>query len=424
MRKPLIRPFRGTRYDESIAGDVGRLLAPPYDVSSPELIARLHERSPLNMTHLEHVRTEDGADPHALVARRYETWQRDGVLRRDDRPALYRYDHTFLFDGQARTRRGFFAAVRLAHWDERIVLPHERTFPGPVAERRGRLRAVRANLSPVYLLANDPSGAFGGLLNADGERLAETTDPDGESHVLTRIDDDRVAEIVRAIAGSRLFVADGHHRYEAALAFRDEDRDSRGKTRNGGSDFVLALIAGASDPNVLILPTHRLVGGLESFDPDVIRSRLSACFELGPPRPMPDSVEPGRDVVAVVRFAGEPLGRRIALRPESPHAALMPADRSPAWKRLPAAILESVVFEHVLGLEPDAMRAHVGFTPDESAANAAIDTGKAQIAFLLPAPSVADLVAVAEAGDRMPPKSTYFYPKVPAGLVIYDFAQS
>src|SRR5215212_7455819 len=202
MQKPIIRPFRAVRFDESVAGDVGRLLAPPYDVSSPELIARLHERSPLNMTHLEHVRTEDGADPHVLVAARYRRWLSDGILRHDDRPALYRYDHTFRVDGHDCTRRGIFATVRLAHWEERIVLPHERTFPGPVAERRGRLRAVRANLSPVYLLANDPTGRFGELLNAVGERLVETTDPDGESHVLTRIKQDRDNEIVRSVAGT------------------------------------------------------------------------------------------------------------------------------------------------------------------------------------------------------------------------------
>jgi YD repeat-containing protein len=424
MRKPIIRPFRAVRFDESVAGDVGRLLAPPYDVSSPELIARLHERSPLNMTHLEHVRTEDGADPHALVAARYRRWLHDGVLRQDDRPALYRYDHTFRVAGRERTRRGIFAAVRLAHWDEHIVLPHERTFPGPVAERRGRLRAVRANISPVYLLASDPTGRFGELLNSGGERLVETTDPDGESHVLTRIEQDRVDEIVRAIAGTKLFVADGHHRYEAALAHRDEERAAHGGATDGGSEFVLALIADAADADVLILPTHRLVNGPPDVDPDVVRSRLAAHFTLEPIQPETDSPRAADDFVAVVRFAGEASAWRLGLRPGSPHTELMPANRDAAWRRLPAAILESVVFEHVLGMDQATIRERVTFTHDAGAANAAVDDGQAQIAFLLPAPSVADLVTVAEAGDRMPPKSTYFYPKVPAGLVIYDFAQS
>src|SRR5215213_11222504 len=226
MRQPTIRPFRAIRYDERVAGGLGLLLAPPYDVSTPGLIEELHRRSRLNMTHLEHVRPDPGENPHELVADRYRRWRADGVLRIDDRPALYRYDHTFRIDGVERTRQGIFAAVRLAHWEERIVLPHERTFPGPVAERLGRLRAVRANLSPVYLLANDPTGRFGELLNAVGERLVETTDPDGESHVLTRIKQDRDNEIVRSVAGTRLFVADGHHRYEAALAYRDEERSA------------------------------------------------------------------------------------------------------------------------------------------------------------------------------------------------------
>src|SRR5215217_2334484 len=277
MRQPTIRPFRAIRYDERVAGGLGLLLAPPYDVSTPGLIEELHRRSHLNMTHLEHVRPDPGENPHELVADRYRRWRADGVLRIDDRPALYRYDHTFRIDGVERTRQGIFAAVRLAHWEERIVLPHERTFPGPVAERLGRLRAVRANLSPVYFLAHDPSGRFAECLHADGERIAETTDPDGESHLLARIDDERtIRGIVAAVAATRLFVADGHHRYEAALALRDEELDAGPSA--GGQEFVLALIADAADPNVLILPTHRLVDGLPDFDRTAILRSLAARF--------------------------------------------------------------------------------------------------------------------------------------------------
>lgn len=380
------------------------------------------------MTHLEHVRPDPGANPHAIVANRYRQWRADGVLCRDARPALYRYDHTFFLDGERRTRRGIFAAVQLARWDERIILPHERTFPGPVAERLGRVRAVRANLSPVYLLAHDRSGAFGRLLaDETGEPLAETTDPDGETHTLARIDDPTaIAEVAGVLGSTQLFVADGHHRYEAALALRDELRKADGASvEPAGPEFVLALIADAADPDVLILPTHRLVRGLGDVDPEEIRRRLGELFTLEPAGPVSAGAVPETgDAISLIRFAGEAAWWRLRAKSGRPHERLMPADRSSAWRRLPAAVLETAVFEHVLGLPAGDLQKYVRFTHEAAAAARAVGSGSAQIAFVLPAPSVADLVAVAEAGDRMPPKSTYFYPKVPAGLVVYDFAES
>lgn len=426
MGEPVIRPFRAVRYDEQVAGDLGKLLAPPYDVSSPDLIARLLDRSPLNMIHLEHVRPDPGDDPHALAAERYRQWLTAGVLRRDDRPAFYAYDHTFTLDGHRRTRRGIFAAVHLARWDERIVLPHERTFPGPVTERLGRLRAVGANLSPIYLLADDRTGAFAELLSdSPVEPLADSTDPDGESHRIARIDDAAtISRLIGVVAASQLFVADGHHRYEAALALRDQSE------RPPGSDFVLAMIADARDPNVVILPTHRVVRDLPDFDAAAIRARLATVFSLerlqaasGQASATPDRGAFAGGTISLLRFAGEEIWWRLTPRPDTAHLASMPSQRSDAWRELPAAILESVVFD-LLGLAGGTFAPEVRFTHETSEAIASVFAGEAQIVFLLPAPTVSNLIAVARAGDRMPPKSTYFAPKVPAGLAVYDFAGS
>src|SRR5688500_4873477 len=221
-----VRPFPAVRYGQDAARDLGRLIAPPYDVTRPDLVVRLHQRGQYNMVHLEHVRPDPGDDPHALAALRYRQWLRDGILARDETPALYRYDHTFTIDGRRHTRRGVFAVVRLAAWEERIVLPHEDTFPAPVHERHRRLRAVQANLSPLYLLVRDPGGDVRSLLDGLGNAPdVEAIDPDGELHRLTALRDSaRIGRLRELFANRRLYVADGHHRYEAALAYRDERR--------------------------------------------------------------------------------------------------------------------------------------------------------------------------------------------------------
>jgi uncharacterized protein (DUF1015 family) len=424
-----VRPFGAIRYGEALARDLGNLIAPPYDVNRPDLLAALLERSPYNMVHLEHVRPDPGDDPHELAAARFRLWLREGVLARDDAPAFYRYDHTFAIDGRRLTRRGIFAAVRLADWDERIVLPHEGTFPGPVGERLRRLRAVRTNLSPIYLLARDPAGDFRSLLAATDTAgpTVEAVDPDGEGHRLTTLTDGEVGRrLQEVLTGRPLYVADGHHRYEAALAYRTERRGESG--RSNGHEYVLALISDADDPSVAILPTHRLVRALPEFDPDGTRAALARKFELdhvpaGADSPLDatfGAVSQEAGTICLARFAGEAGYWRLHPRSGSPHAALLPPDRSPAWRALPTAVLEHVILEQVLGLSGDRRFAHVAHTHDAATAVAAVEHGEAQIAFLLRPSTVDELIAVADAGDRMPPKSTYFSPKVPAGLVIHD----
>jgi uncharacterized protein (DUF1015 family) len=431
-----VRAFRAVRFGEAVSPDLGSLIAPPYDVNRPELLAALLARSPYNMVHLEHVRPDPGDDPHALAAERYRRWLRDRILRRDEAPSLYRYDHTFTIDGRRLTRRGVFALVGLAAWAERVVLPHEGTFPGPVAERHRRLRAVRANLSPIYLLARDPSGDFRALLDAEhaGAVTIEATDPDGELHRLTPFTDPEARRRLGEIfAERRLYVADGHHRYEAALAYRDERREAQAaRSLAGGEhaahDYVLALISDADDPSVVILPTHRLVHSVSGFDPRAIRRALADHFAL---EQLPRRGEAGgagaldaatreRGTICVALFAGETGAWRLRARAETPHATLLPANRSPAWRALPTAILEHVVLGHALGLTGERRLAHVAHTQDAAAAATAVERGEAQAAFLVRPSTVDELIAVADAGDRMPPKSTYFSPKVPAGLVIHD----
>jgi uncharacterized protein (DUF1015 family) len=422
-----VRAFRGVRYRAEIARNLGNLIAPPYDVTTPHLIEDLRDRDPHNMVHLEHVEVAPGHDPHRHAAELYREWRDDGVLIRDERPALYLYDHWFTLDGKPIRRRGVMAAVRLAPWSERVVLPHEETFPGPKRERLRRLRAVQANLSPLYLLFRDPDHVVRELLGRASSRTPDETgiDPEGQRHVLTLIDNrDVIASVQAYFADQPLYVADGHHRYEAAVEYRDE-RAEAGFTcpapapdLEGAEQFVLALLCATDDPGVMVLPTHRLVRGVPDFDPATVRAKLGEFFDLEQISANA-STDPG-DAICLVKFAGETGLWRLSARPDNAHLALMPTDKSEVWRKLEVSILTSAVIQDTLGIRPEHALDKVSYTSSAAQALDAVASGEAQLAFLVAPSTVDDLMTIADAGDRMPPKSTYFWPKVPAGLVIHD----
>lgn len=420
-----VRAFRGVRYGEQIARNLGDLIAPPYDVTTPDLIQDLRARDPHNMVHLEHVEVEPGHDPHRHAAELYREWRDDGVLIRDEQPALYLYDHWFRHEGAAVRRRGVLAAIRLAPWSARIVLPHEETFPRPKLERLRRLRAVQANLSPLYLLYRDPDQRVAQLLAA-AERSPDETgvDPDGDRHELTRLADRSLIEqIQRYFVDQRLYVADGHHRYEAAFEYRDE-RAAAGFTcpvpspdLEGAEQYVLALVCAADDPGVFVLPTHRLVRGIADFDPEKARADLRRYFEL---ELAADSSFEDSDAICLIWFGSGQGLWKLSPRADRAHEALMPEGKSDAWRKLDLAMLSSAVLDGVLGIRPEDALDHVSYTSSIDQAMHSVGTGEAQMALLVEASTVHDLMTIADAGDRMPPKSTFFWPKVPAGLVIHD----
>ncbi len=434
-----VRTLRGVRYRGEVATDLGRLVAPPYDAAPADGGRALN---PFNIGQIEDVNPRADGDPHALAARRYRSWLREGVLGVDPQPALYLHEQTFNHAGERLVRRGLLARVRLARWNERVVLPHERTVPGPRLERLARLRAVQANLSPLYLLYRDPSGELRRLLDAVGNRPADAAgvDPTGDAHRLIVCTDRALADQVGrffAASGRRLYMADGHHRYEAALAYRDECRAQTRASRtpslpDAPHEFVLALLADAGDPGVRVLPTHRLIRGLPALDAERIRTTLASLFDLERVPPVAgkgvlnheeDAVRsPGRPI-CTLRFAGESDGWRLRAKPGSPHESLMPTMHSPEWRLLDVAVLHTVVIERALGVPVDRLAAHVAFTPDAAVAEAALNRGEAQLAAFLARPSLSDLLAVANAADPLPLKSTYFQPKAPAGLVIHDLAE-
>jgi uncharacterized protein (DUF1015 family) len=410
-----VRPLRGVRFDARRTGPIGSLIAPPYDVA-----AEPANGADFSIRKIESVDLGCGGDDHSLAAARYQEWLDHGALRRDAVPAIYIHRHQFSHDRTVISRTGLLARVRLTDWSERIVLPHERTTRGPREERLDRLRAVRANLSPLYFLYRDADSELRQLIAdhaGSSESLADR-DQMGGTHHLTAVTDSTIhARLSAAFARRTLFVADGHHRYEAALAYRDECRERYGRDPDAPWEFVLALLAAVEDPGVIVRPTHRVLIDGRHGSPRLVLQLLQRWFDVSA-TPLTALLPDARFICRVVLRDAHGIWD-IRARSGDPHHALMPGARDAAWRSLGVAAVESIV-ESLFGVTDQTAERRVVPAIDEADAAGQVREGRAQAAFLLPAPSLDRLIAVAEEGDLLPAKSTWFEPKAPAGLVIND----
>ncbi|MGH2498898.1 MAG: DUF1015 family protein [Candidatus Limnocylindria bacterium] len=399
-------PFHGLRYDEGVAGPLGDLVAPPYDVISEEARGRLYQRSPYNAVRLEHGRDEPGDDP---TGNRYtrakaflEQWLEKGVLRVDHAPAFYLHDHYFDLGGERIRRRGFLGALRLYQEGRGIVRPHERTFPGPKTDRLRLLRLTRLNTSPVFGMFEDRRGEVAGALEAwmvrGPARLVGEARAGAERHLVWRLDEKALtAKLRAALKDKRIYIADGHHRYETALAYLKEERDAtRIELDEDTPNYVLAFLCALDDPGLRILATHRVLrGGREA-----LAAAVERAFDASPiDRGALGDTQPG--IVLAHRGAFSEL--RVK---ETTDLSSLPE----AWRVLPVAQAE----ELLVGPAREA-GAEVSHEHDTEAAIDAAAGGAS--ALLLRAVDTATLQRIADAWQRLPPKTTYFYPKVPAGLV-------
>ncbi len=422
-----VRAFRALRYNPAVVGDWGAVLGPPYDVIDEAQRARLLARSPYQITHVE---SPDGLDAIDAAGDRLRQWRRDGALTQDATPAYYLAQHRFNHAGREHTRLSLYAAVRLTPWDDGDVLPHEWTMSGP-KEARMRLRgAARADISPIMSVVPDRDGVIGKLLDAalDAEPALQGTDAGGEHHSLRPIDNpDTVAALRAAFAADTLYIADGHHRYESALQYRDLRAGEAGDAWSGdeGENFILMGIVRAADPGLIVGATHRLVH--VSPPPDAL-DRIRASFDVEDAGPAAGDLDAllgklaaaGTDTVAMAVVGLQP-GRAHLLRARQPVS--LPNDVPRSWAALGAALLQYLVLDPVLAIDDEALRAGqaVRYSHDAAAVVSAVADSSAALAFILNPPTLEQTFASADAGDRMPQKSTYFTPKLPTGVVLHAF---
>jgi uncharacterized protein (DUF1015 family) len=409
-----IQPLRAIHYDLAAAGPLDRLAAPPYDVIDADLRRDLASRSPHNVVEID---LPEADDPYAHAAELFEQWQMDGVLTRDREPALWAVTQTYRApDATERVRHGFFCRVRITDYGPGKIRPHERTHPAAKEDRLRLMRSTRANLSPIFSLYDDPAGtAWSALAPAtESSPWGEVTDDDGTVHRLWRIADPIViARVQAALADAELLIADGHHRYETARTYA---REIGGE---GDHHYVLMCLVSMSDPGLTVFPTHRLVGNLEDDRRARLEEELQRDFDV-------DEIDV-RQVVPEGGNGGPPTygyldqeGRSLRLRLGSPAAADRAlADHSPSYRSLDTAVLEKLVLEDTLGLTEEDISHQRGlaYARDLDQTRELLGSGDYEVAFLLRPTPIEQVREVAQAGETMPPKSTYFYPKLLSGLL-------
>lgn len=429
-----VRPFRGLRFDPERVGDLSRVLCPPYDVISPEERAALVEGSPFNLVRVELPRAEQG-DPYAEAARVLAAWRGEGVLVADEAACFYLYEVRFRAGDEEHTRRSLVGALRLEPWEVGQVLPHERTMAGPKQDRLRLMRATRANVSPLWALYGRGSPALDEAWEAlsTAAPLAEFSLEDRTAHRCWQVDQPELVERIRAdFTDQRLVIADGHHRYETALAYRDERAAEGELPPDHPARFVLAHLSAADDPGLMILPTHRLVRDLGPLDQAELESELGGdwhaeyfpIWEDVPPEQVKALLEQLHAQGQAERVVGlygpdTTIFTILILRNKQLMQERAP-ERSEAWRDLEVALLELGLLEPLLE-QAGAEREHaIAYERDPYAALQAVRRGQYQLAFLLNATRPEQVMAVVESGERMPEKSTYFYPKLPSGLVLRD----
>ena len=433
-----IRPFRGLRYQAGQVGDLARVIAPPYDIISPAEQRALHARSPHNIVRLEYGEARDddseANNRYTRAAATLAQWLASGVLVQDETPAFYVYDQEFEHGGARYRRRTLLTRVGLEEWAKGTVRPHEHTLAHPKEDRLRLLRACRANVSPVFTLYRDPQGVVSSALQdaVSGRSPAAVAEQDKAKHTLWPLTEETVQRwLEQQLAPATLYIADGHHRYETALAYRDERRAAATAwSGQEAENFVLAGLTAAEDPGLLILPIHRLVQLPQADDSVLERLRQHLAVEevtpaqsrgqAAPHRLLELMAERGRSATAFgLCWPGERLFLLTAQDPQGLVARFCP--ECPAqWRTLDVALLEFALLRTILGIDPKRIEegGAVAIAPDAHEAWQEVQAGRYSAAFLLNPVPVEKVLAVADAGQRMPPKTTFFHPKLATGLVI------
>ncbi|MSR56240.1 MAG: DUF1015 domain-containing protein [Planctomycetaceae bacterium] len=427
-----VHPFCGWRYDVSQVGDLSDVTCPPYDVIDAEFQERLYDLHPCNVVRLELNRDEPGdTDPDEKYRRAAEflrRWMHQGVLLQEREDALYVYHQVFTWAGQTYTRRGFLGRIRLERFGEGKVFPHEQTMSGPKADRLKLLEACQMNLSPVFGLFPDKDNAVQSPLEKAvlGITALEATDHLGVVHRLWPVSEHSVVDPVRrAMWDKPVFIADGHHRYETAINYRD-GLQSAGKLNGpeAPANFALMMFVGMSDPGLIILPTHRLVSNLPPLTATQIKTALAPNFSVETIGTGPTAARETWELIdaagrqGILGFGTTSDGEWLLARltDGSPMRDLAP-DQSDDWHGLGVSLLHKLVIEHLLKPFHQAQPPQCRYVHQLEEVEAAQKANEVPLACLVPPAQIEHVEQIAARLEKMPPKSTYFYPKLQTGLV-------
>lgn len=425
--------FPGIRYNRELSNNLEELITLPYDVISAADQDRYYDAHPNNVIRLELGRKfrEDDAtnNRYTRSAQFLREWLAEGVLVPEEKPALYLYRQEFTVDNQKKTRTGVIGGVKIEPYENKVILPHEETLPGHKADRLELMRHCGANFSPIFGLYADKEKTLDDIFARISALTpdAACTSEYGQEYLWVITGEDDIAAIQAALAEKQVLIADGHHRYETAQTFLRE----RQCPDSAPCRYVMMTLVNLYDPGLTILPTHRLVKNLPDVDFQALLSALSADFLLAEYR-LDDEGRLEHFMTMARSLGAEGAhafglsrdGNTIHLLVLKDHVNLdkvMPADKSPSWRRLDVAILQVLVLEKLLGIDAKRQLSgeNLSYTRDENEALAALRDQSHQLAFLLNASPMDTVTEVARSGEKMPQKSTFFYPKLITGLVMY-----
>lgn len=427
-----VRPFRGIRYKD--CSGLASLICPPYDVINPRQEQELRNGNPYNFINIEYPQPmagdNDTQDKYTRALKYFQKWIDNDIFTQDRQSMYYLHEHTFNYRGKEFKRVELFARVRLKEWNKMIIRPHERTLSGPKRDRINLINTLKINTSPIYCLYNDSDKRLSDLICG----LTDTTtdiefDADaGEHHRIRLIDDPKVNSMIQeAFQSKYLYIADGHHRYESALSYRDDWRAlNPGYSGDAAANYTLMALTDMSDAGLLILPTHRLVKGVHYSKLQGFENKLNEYFDIR--RVSTDYCGSGSDINTLLdahssdfMIYGLNTGEALILRERNREQieGLMPDGHTNAYNRMDTSIVDHVILEHIL--EMDTMsEEHIAFEHDLDSACRRVDSGEFQFAFILKPVLPETIKEISDSQDRMPRKSTYFYPKIPSGMVIHS----
>ena len=432
-----VHPFRGYRYNKEKISNLANVICPPYDVMTEQQQNSLRACSPYNYINLEESKSlpndSEQNNKYTRAASLLDTWIKQDILKRDDSAVFYLHEHSFSLKNKTFTRRDLMARVRLYEWEEMVVRPHEGTLSGPKSDRINLLWALNANTSPVFSLYEDrDKTVYNALEKAWLEEPVFDISVDGERHTLRLLSDQKTIDAAsNAFAAKNLYIADGHHRYESAIYYRNELSNCHGSLpANHAANFVMMCLVDFDDAGLLILPPHRLLRGLSSSTLDNLTQNLTNFFEV-----IPFDIRAADGWAESQKLLNDKKYLRLGLYGLAQDGAwhdkmlvltlkdfslasdMMPYHHSEMYKKLDVSIVDHVILEEMLGLNSHE-ESMISYVTDKNECIRLVDSNEYQLCFFVRAITPDDIKAIADARDRMPRKSTYFFPKLPSGLVL------
>ena len=427
-----ILPFRGILYNKEKIKNIEAVMAPPYDVISPQTRDELYKAHTYNIVRIILGKESRGDNKknnkYTRAAGFLKEWFKEGILKKDDKPSIYIYEQYYLYKGKQKKRIGFISLMKIEDPASSLVLPHEHTFSKPKKDRLNLIRNAKANTCPIFCIFQDDADRVTNIIRKYAGKRPPIIDIylEDVNHKLWKMTDLKIINIIRReLEKKQVFIADGHHRYEVALTFRDEMRKRLGRRCARRFDNVMVYFTNLTDESLVIFSTYRVIKNLGNIKWKGLEKKLGVYFDIESIKNKDEMFKRLEKAQAGFTFGVYFKNRRfylLKLKDESILDDIIKVDKSRQWKRLNVAVLHFLIFDHILHIDRFSSNdENITYTRSEDYAINLVDRGECDIAFFQLPTKVVEVRNIARDGDRMPHKSTYFYPKLLTGLVMNKF---